>query len=196
MDIWLSVDKEQYDRIKDLDTHLGMILWNLAVMVAPIDTGNLRRAISLAKNNRKNIRIQYNLLNANYIKFLEYGYGPVKKYKGFISNLTVSIFIETIINFIKVGNIDKGLLALPPLVVLNKAQSVFNQEGKVAKMLNIGKRGLTANQRRQISRYRERVWQESVGSKPTSSVGRKVETTTHSKMAQALTGKTVIGGLK
>lgn len=196
MDIWLSVDKEQYDRIKDLDTHLGMILWNLAVMVAPIDTGNLRRAITLAKNNRKNIRIQYNLLNANYIKFLEYGYGPVKKHKGFISNLTVSIFIETIINFIKVGNIDKGLLSLPPLVVLNKAQSVFNQEGKVAKMLNIGKRGLTANQRRQISRYRERVWQESVGSKPTSSIGRKVESTTHSKMAQALTGKTVIGGLK
>lgn len=196
MDIWLSVDKEQYDRIKDLDTHLGMILWNLAVRAAPIDTGNLHRAITLAKNNRKNIRIQYNLLSANYIKFLEYGYGPVKEHKGFISNLTVSIFIATIINFIKVGNIDKGLLSLPPLVVLNKAQSVFNQEGKVAKMLNIGKRGLTANQRRQISRYRERVWQESVGSKPRSSIGRKVESTTHSKMAQALTGKTVIGGLK
>ena len=83
---------------------------NIAVLNAPYDTGNLRSAISLASNNSNNIRIQYSLLNANYIKFLEYGYGPVKKHIGFIRSKTLSDMVEAIIGFIKVDNVYGCLL--------------------------------------------------------------------------------------
>lgn len=176
MDFYLDVSEKEYNNIKDLDTSLGMALWNIAVMNAPIDTGNLRRAISLASNNSKNIRVQYNLLTANYIHFLENAYGPVKKYKGFISNRTVGAFIQEIISFIKKGTISSFVLGLPPIVATAKTKSVFGQERKIMNNIGMTQKNLTANQRKKISALRERSYQASIGEKAGGSRGQKVIT--------------------
>lgn len=195
MDFVVNVNDKQYNRVKHLNKELGMILWNIAVLNAPYDTGNLRRAISLASNNSNNIRIQYSLLNANYIKFLEYGYGPVKKHIGFIRSKTLSDMVEAIIGFIKVDNVYGGLLSLPPLVVLQRAKTFFWQENRVAQRLDFANKKMTANQRQKISRIREREWKASQGRKIQLSAGQKVETTTRSKLSKAFSGRNIIGGL-
>lgn len=185
MDFYLDVSEKEYNNIKDLDTSLGMALWNIAVMNAPIDTGNLRRAISLASNNSKNIRIQYNLLTANYIHFLENAYGPVKKYKGFISNRTVGAFIQEIIYFIKFGMISSFELGLPPIVVIGKSKSIFGQERKVMNRMGMTQKNLSANQRKKISALRERNYQASVGGNVSGSRGQKVKTVSQARINRA-----------
>ena len=88
VDIYL--DEKEYNDLKKngFDSSYGYHLWNVAVMVAPYDTGNLRRSIKLSANSARKIKISYNLSQANYAKFLEDGLGPVKKYKGLITSET------------------------------------------------------------------------------------------------------------
>lgn len=189
MDFYLEVNEREYERIKNLDTSLGMALWNIAVLEAPIDTGNLRRAITLVSNSSKVIRIKYNLLTANYIHFLEQGYGPVKKHRGFIGEKTTINMIEEIINFIRMGSISSWLLGLPPLVLLRRSHSVFGYERKVMNDLGMRQKHLTANQRMKISSIRERKYQESIGGKVGHRTGQRVGTITQSRLDRTFAGR-------
>jgi len=82
MDFNIKTDKE----INSLDSQLGYWLWNIAVSLAPYDTGNLRRAITMNKNSQTRIRIVYNAFNAIYLHYLEMGDGPVKNTRAIYPN--------------------------------------------------------------------------------------------------------------
>ena len=73
MDFYIEISPEMYEKVKELDSSLGMWFWNMAVMIAPRDTGNLRSSITLASNTTKKINIRYNLMKSNYTKLLELG---------------------------------------------------------------------------------------------------------------------------
>ena len=190
LDFYLNVTDEQYDNIKNLNSLLGMALFNIAVLNAPIDTGNLRRSITLASNTSKKINVRYNLSVANYAKFLELGVGPVKKYKGFISQKTTASMVEEIISFIKSGKISSWTYGVSPVVLLKRTSHIFGQERKVIEKANIKARNtLTANQRKQISKIREKDYQKSLGNKVGSVKGKNAITITKNEISGSRVGR-------
>ena len=56
VDIYL--DEKEYNDLKKngFDSSYGYHLWNVAVLVAPYDTGNLRSSIKLTSNSAKQLR--------------------------------------------------------------------------------------------------------------------------------------------
>lgn len=116
MDFNITTDKD----IRVLGKDLGMWLWNIAVSLAPYDTGALRKAITLNSANDKNIKIVYNAFNAYYLHFLEEGQGPITKHKGFISELTVGNFVQEIINHFITGK--KPLITSKPMTTLRRSE--------------------------------------------------------------------------
>jgi len=159
--------------VKTLSPTLGMSLWNIAVANAPMDTGNLRRAITMNRNGEKHKTYTYNALNAVYLHYLEEGMGPVKKHKGFISQMTMGDMIQEIIYYFKTGG--KVLASTtPPSVTLSESkQGLMFYEKKLAKALQWSDSSLTADDRRKLSQIRYRGL---VGSNATRISGEKIST--------------------
>lgn len=160
------------NNITTMSPALGMWLWNIAVSNAPMDTGNLRRAITMNKNSDTKKQYVYNALNAVYLHYLEEGMGPVKKHKGFISNKTVGDFIQELIYYFKTGK--TGMITTPPVATLtiSKHGPMF-YEKKIANSLGWSDRTLTADDRQKLSQIRYRALSNSNqsrvnGQKPTS----------------------------
>jgi hypothetical protein len=176
MDFFVTVPEELYDQVSTFDSSLGMWFWNMAVMIYPYDTGNARRAISLERNTPKKIKIQYSLMNANYIKFLELGLGPVKKHKGKIGIETRLAIVEQLIIYLKTGR--KPLFTRVPFTLLRNSKSVFPSEKAFLRSANMGVSTISPNQRRKISQIRETNYRKMIGTKNTNQRGMKVATST------------------
>jgi len=176
MDFYIELEPQLYNRAREFDPALGMWFWNMAVMIAPYDTGNLRRSITLARNNPKNINIRYSVMRANYLKFLELGVGPVKKHKGFISVNTRLAIVEQLIIYLKTGR--KPMFTNTPYVHLRQSRTVFPKERAFLRSANLKTNVIGANTRRKISQIRELSYRNRIGIKMTSFSGLKVETST------------------
>lgn len=153
MDLNITTDQE----ISSLDSQLGFWLWNIAVSLAPYDTGNLRRAITMNKNSQTRIRIVYNAFNAIYLHYLEMGKGPVKKHKGYISELTVPAFIQEIIKYLKTGKASSIISLGKPMATLRESGTgAMFYEKKILKALGQKGTDITADDRRKLSQIRFR----------------------------------------
>jgi hypothetical protein len=187
MDFYIALTDEQFEKVKNLDTALGMWFWNMAVMISPYDTGNARRAITLNSNTSKKITVRYNLTQANYIKFLEEGVGPVKKYKGYIKNRTRMAFVEELIFYLKTG--QTPMFTATPFVLLKSSQNVFHGERKYLAQADMHTNAITAKARNTISKIRETAYRQENGIATSSFRGLKAETGTM-KQSRRLTGST------
>lgn len=156
------------------DSALGYWFWNIAVMIAPMDTGNLRRSILLKANKSRHIRISYNTFMANYILFLEEGQGPVKKYKDFIKHDTAEAITEQLVSWILTGRKPSfARQGVKPFVQLGTSRNrPFSQEMSLLKQANMNSHVINAKTRMQISKIRELTYN---GSKQSIS-GQKVNT--------------------
>jgi len=186
MDFYITLTDEQFEKVKNLDTSLGMWFWNMAVMISPYDTGNARRAITLNSNTSKKINIRYNLMQANYIKFLEEGIGPVKKYKGYIGVRTRISMVEELIFYLKTGQLP--LFTATPFVLLRSSKNVFHGEQAFLNQANMHTNAITAKARNKISKIRETAYRAEQGIATSSFVGLKVDTAVMQK--QRLKGST------
>lgn len=186
MDVYITLSDEQFEKVKNLDTSLGMWFWNIAVMVAPYDTGNLRRSITLNRNTSKRITIGYNLTKANYLKFLELGVGPVKKHRGFISVKTRLAILEQLIIYLKTAK--KPMFTAVPHVTLRSSKSVFSQEKRYLRQANMNIGSITPNARKAISKVRETQYRKSIGSSLRSQRG--LSPTTSNMVGQKFRGST------
>lgn len=159
MQIYVVVDEVTYN---DLITHgfsrnLGYWFWNIAVMIAPYDTGNLRSSIYLAQNKARHIKITYDFLKANYGMFLEEGIGPVKKYKDFIKVDTTMAITEQLVGWLKT---QQKLLYVPvmpkPFVELRASRhQPFSAERALLRQADMNANAITAKSRSVISKIRE-----------------------------------------
>lgn len=174
MDFFIEVPEEIYNKIMSFDEALGMWFWNMAVMIAPYDTGNLRRSITLASNNSKKINIRYSLMRANYLKFLEEAIGPVKKHYQFIGTKTRLAIVEQLIIYLQTGK--RPMFTRTPYVMLRSSKSVFPAEKAFLRSANMGTQTINANTRRKISQIRETTYRKKNNLKMTSFSGKKVET--------------------
>jgi hypothetical protein len=159
MQINILATPYKYNKLlkKGFDQSLGYLFWNTAVMIAPIDTGNLRRSILLAKNNSRHIKISYDTFMANYIQFLEEGQGPVKKYKNFIKGDTAQAITEQLVAWIITGR--RPLFSrqgVKPFVQLKESKrQPFSAERALLRQANMNTNVISAKARMQISKIRE-----------------------------------------
>jgi len=174
MNFFIEVPEEVYNNVKSFDEALGMWFWNMAVMIAPYDSGNLRRSITLASNTSKKINIRYSLMRANYIKFLEEGMGPVKKHVQFIGTKTRLAIVEQLIIYLQTGK--KPMFTRTPYVSLRNTKGVFPAEKAFLRSSNMGTQTINPNVRRKISQIRETNYRKQNNLKITSFRGKKVDT--------------------
>lgn len=123
MEFVIDVDRE----IDGLTDDLANSIWQLLVYSAPYDTGNLRSAIKKQTSSKNKIMFIYDETQALYLDFLERGVGFVKKYKGFIENLSVGETVNEVLYWAQTGN---NTYSGVPIVVLrgrlmNKAKRSF-----------------------------------------------------------------------
>lgn len=176
MDIYVTATPYKFNKLKKegFDSALGYWFWNIAVMIAPLDTGNLRSAITLKTNKPRKIKISYSTFMANYIQFLEEAQGPVKKYKDFIKKDTTEAIAEQLVSWIITGK--RPLFArqgVKPFVELSQSKYVpFSKERMFLKQANMNANIINATTRMQISKIRE-VTYTGVRQKVT---GQRVET--------------------
>lgn len=159
--VYLYADEAGMERVRDIPQSIGYAAWNMAVTCSPFDTGNLRNSITLGSNTNRKVNIRYNLMNANYIEFLEKGQGNVKQYKGFISELTLTNILEIYVNYIENG--WSRPLASAPTISLKSSSNIFSGEKKILRSFQIDNKKISANMRRQISNIREkeyRLWND------------------------------------
>ena len=118
----LYVNQARYDEIlkNGFPPSLGKFSHNMAVMIMAYDTGNARSAITLSHNTPTRFTVSYDLLKANYIKFLDDGVGPVKKHKGIVSVLTVGAIGEQVMNWVLTGN--EPTFTSAPVVALRQSK--------------------------------------------------------------------------
>ena len=179
MSIDIMATPYKFNKLKKegLDSSLGYWFWNIAVMIAPMDTGNLRASIVLKRNKPRNIRISYNTSRANYLKFLEEGQGPVKKYKDFIKKDTAEAIAEQLASWIVTGKAPAyAVQGVKPFIVLKKSKhQPFSREKAFLKQANMNSNALTAKTRMQISKIREIGYTGNkgtfTGQKVTTSIG-------------------------
>jgi hypothetical protein len=174
MDFFIEVPEDIYSSAESFDESLGMWFWNIAVMIAPYASGNLRRSITLASNNSKKINIRYNLMRANYMKFLEEGIGPVKKHTQFIGTKTRLAIVEQLIIYLQTGK--KPMFTRTPYVSLRNTKGVFPAEKAFLRSANMGTQTINANVRGKISQIRETAYRKQNSLKTTSFSGKKVAT--------------------
>jgi hypothetical protein len=174
MDFFIEIPEDIYDKAKDFDESLGMWFWNMAVMIAPYASGNLRRSITLPSNRAKMINIRYSLMRANYIKFLEEGIGPVKKHTQFIGTKTRLAIVEQLIIYLQTGK--KPMFTRTPYVSLRNTKGVFPSEKAFLRSANMGTQTINANVRSKISQIRETTYRKQHNLKITSFGGKKVAT--------------------
>jgi len=151
MDLKITTDLD----IDVLSSELGFWLWNIAVSLAPIDTGNLRRAITMNSNTDTRKLFVYNAFNAIYLHYLEEGMGSVKKYKDFIKRDTMQAFIQEVIYYFKTGK--AGLITGKPVASLNISKNgAMFYEKKIMRALNMNQKQITADDRMMLSQLRYR----------------------------------------
>ncbi len=149
MDFHVDTDLQ----IEVLNSALGYWLWNLAVVLAPYDTGNLRRSITMSANSDTHKKYVYNTMNAMYLDYLERGIGPIKKHMCFIEHKTVGRFVEEIIDYFKVGkNISLGK---PTVTLQISKQGAMFYEKKILHRMGLDDMELdvTADDRKYMSRF-------------------------------------------
>jgi hypothetical protein len=122
---------------------LGNKLLYRAVSNAPFRTGNLANSIRLAVCTKRKISINYDASMAYYTYFLEEGKGNIKRYRGFISDVTVPWIIEDIVTFFEYGEDFKGIDKFSKSSFISdkakalggsrKAQPMFYEKGKITK---------------------------------------------------------------
>jgi len=174
MDFFIEVPEEMYSNAESFDESLGMWFWNIAVMIAPYASGNLRRSITLASNNSKKINIRYSLMRANYMKFLEEGLGPVKKHTQFIGTKTRLAIVEQLI--IHLTTRDNPMVTRTPYVTLRNTKGVFPSEKAFLRSANMGTQTINPNVRRKISQIREANYRKQNSLKVTNFSGKRVRT--------------------
>lgn len=155
---WMITTDKSVDKFsKDL----AMWLWNVAVVIAPYDTGNLRRAITLNKASDNKMAIQYNAFNALYLHYLEEGMGSVKKHKGFISEDTMMAFVSELIAYFKTGK--PGLLVNKPMTTLRvSGNTPMYHERKILHKLGFDtSMPVTADERKLMSQIKFRKMNQS-----------------------------------
>ena len=186
MDITLYVDQKRYDEIRQngFPASLGYYAQNIAVQIMAYDTGNARSAISLQNSTSRRFSIDYNLLKANYIKFLDDGVGPVKKHKGIVSVLTVGAIGEEIIGWVLSGK--RPPFTSIPVVALR--QSKYRPFGAKSSVTGLSEKDVLAQSqmftdvispqaRREVSKVREYTYLRLAGGKPSNKRGFATETT-------------------
>lgn len=156
LSITIVVDEKGLERAKNLNLKMGMVAWNIATILAPVDTGNLRRSIMLTTNTQKKVSLHYDLMSANYIRFLEEGYGPVKKHIGFIGDTTRLAITEAYVAYIETGHIP--MYTSIPTINLNDTSNIFGTEKQILRSANNNASKISANSRREISRERESMF--------------------------------------
>lgn len=164
----VDVSEETFERIRRFEPIMGYLAFNIAVIRAPMDTGNLRRSIALSKNSGTLKQIRYNTIDANYITFLEEGIGPVKKHKGFIGRDTVLASIEAIINLYETGSYP--FVSFRPTVELKDTDKLFSRERNILNNHNIKSDKISADVRRNISRIHELEYRKTQGGNIKSSL--------------------------
>lgn len=170
--VYLTVDEEQFELIMSFGDDIGYLMLNIGVILSPYDTGNAARSISLTKNNNRIKQITYNTMDANYIKFLEEGIGPVKKHKGYIGVDTRIAIMEGLINYIKTGTYP--FISKIPTVQLKDTNNLFSKERQILKAHDIKSDKISADVRRQISRLNEQEYRKNIGNFDFSTKGTKV----------------------
>ena len=140
---------------------LAMWLWNIAVAVAPYDTGNLRRAIRLNTATESKIKIAYNVYDAMYLHYLEEGMGPVKKHRGFIGDTTVNAFIRELLYYIKTRK--QPLITSKPMASLRVSEhSPMFYERRILNAIGMSwAKTVTADDRMKLSHLRYRSLQNT-----------------------------------
>jgi len=172
MDVNVYLTPSEFERVRKLDFRLGYELWHIADMIAPFDTGNLRSAISLAKNTSSIIRLQYNLFTANYIHFLETGAGPVKKYKGFIEKDTTAACLEATISYLQSGGKNLPAFVRRPIIEKRLSGNVFGSENAILNHTNrMNTKVITFDQRRKVSQIRETAYRQLTSDRVRRQVG-------------------------
>ena len=186
MDITIYVDEKRYNELlaNGFDSSLGGYFHNIAVMCMAYDTGNARSAISNSKNTPKHIQIHYDLIKANYIKFLDDGVGPVKKHKGIVSVLTTGVIAEELIGWLISG--VNPTFTSPPVVALRQSKyRPFSAKSKVTgvserdilQQAQMSTNAISPQARGQVSKVREYTYLRLQGGKTSSPRGVKTETT-------------------
>jgi hypothetical protein len=148
---WKITTNNEVDKFgKDL----AMWLWNIAVVLAPYDTGNLRRAITLNKASDNKMSIKYNAFNALYLHYLEEGMGSVKKHKGFISEDTMMAFVGELIAYFKTGK--PGLLVNKPMTTLRLSTNtpMYHERKILTKLGYDTSSSVTADERQMMSQIK------------------------------------------
>ena len=151
MDFHIETDQE----ITELSSGLGYWLWNLAVVLAPYDTGNLRRSIVMSANSANHKKYVYNSMNAFYLDYLERGVGNIKKYKGFIEERTVGRMVEEVIHYCVTGK--TGLLTGKPMVTLQTSSNgaMFHEKTILKKLgVDLDDVEITGDDRKYLSRMK------------------------------------------
>ena len=176
MSIDITITPYRFNKLQSegFDMALGYWFWNMAVMIAPYDTGATRASILLKKNKPRRIEISYDIFKANWIQFLEEGQGPVKKYKDFIKKDTAEAIAEQLVSWILTGKAPTyAIQGIKPFVVLKKSkQQPFSREITFLKQANMNVNAINAKTRMKISQIREMEYTGS--SKKTS--GQKTTT--------------------
>jgi len=151
MDFYIETD----EAITTLNNGLGYRLWNMAVALAPYDTGNLRRSIVMSANTDTHKRYVYNVMNALYLDYLERGVGPIKKYQGFIENLTVGSMIEELIHYC-ISPEGYGSFSKPTIRLQVSSNGAMFHEKRIAHKMGLDdvELDITADDRKYMSRIK------------------------------------------
>ncbi|NCC41781.1 MAG: hypothetical protein EOM21_20685 [Gammaproteobacteria bacterium] len=136
-----------------LTTGLGYSIWNIAVMKAPYETGNLKSQIMLQNNGSKVKRIVYNDYNAYYLNYLEEGRGRNKRHIGFIENDTVNAILSETYLFLLTGRTTFS--GVPTINFRNERARNYERNSLREIGFNLQRR-ISANDRATLSRIEAR----------------------------------------
>lgn len=172
MEMTIETSQPKLNYFLGFDTNLANAIWNITVINAPRDTGNLQRNISMTASTRKKIEIFYNAFNAPYLHFLEEGIGPIKKHQGYINEKTVGDVFNLLITYYKKGL--SGIYARPTITLKESKHGPMFSEKKLLKEMKQNLNSvLNADERMQLGRIYAR---SSLGdNRKTSRRGMQVE---------------------
>ena len=186
MDITIYVDEKRYNELlaKGFDPSLGGYFHNIAVMCMAYDTGNARSAISNSKNTPKHIQIHYDLIKANYIKFLDEGVGPVKKHKGIVSVLTTGVIAEELVGWL-ISGVNPTFTSAPVVALRQSKYRPFSAKSSVTGLSEkdvlaqsqMNTNAISAQARGEVSKVREYTYLRLAGGSFSGSRGVKTQTT-------------------
>ena len=148
-------------RVDGFTKEVGYVLNNIAIDIAPYDTGNLRRAIGLMSNTKKRIVVEYDAFEAYYLHYLEMGQGPIKKHKGFISERTMAAYILILADYFSRGEIRYEVQSKPTVNLQRSKHGAMFSEKILLREMKHQDYGVTADDRRRLSNIYFRSINES-----------------------------------